>query len=142
MSESEASEFRMRWRKNWLEAISEFADRSLQERSWFGGPGFESPYYSFVEFNCRYFDDYALDQGYDSFVSDGLVSAIEANAVRNFHEVLSQYKSPRGDDYNHRAILDDPSWIEVIRLAEEAKSALLRVLRDPEELKTLRGDVA
>ena len=125
------------WRRNWLESLTEFADLALQQRSWFGGPGFESPYWSFVEFNCRYFDDYSLSAGYKEFVQDGYLTQSEADAVAAFHEAADQYKSPRGDDYDHVSILADPKWLNVVRLAGEAKAALLPLLHDPNELAIL-----
>ena len=127
------------WRKNWLQCIAEFADLPLQRRSWFAGPGFESPYWSFVEFNCRYFDDYSLSYGYDEFVKDGYLTQIEADSVAAFHSAADQYKSPGGDDYDHAAILSDPQWHHVVDLAGQAKAALLAVLQDPAELAILRG---
>ena len=127
------------WRKNWLESIAEFADLPLQQQSWFGSPGFESPYWSFVEFYCRYFDDYALNDGYSEFVKNGYLKQAEADAVASFHAIVAQYKSPNGDDYDHASILADPKWLHVVQVASIAKADLLTILHDPAELAILRG---
>ena len=134
------AEIRPRWRRNWLESISEFADQDLQRRSWFGGPDFNSPYWSFVEWMCRYFDDYSLSSGYAGFVEDGLVSQEEADAVRDFHNAADAYKAPNGDDYNHSAILSDPAWLNVVSLADTARLRLLTIIREPSERALLERE--
>ena len=101
------AEIRPGWRRNWLESIAEFADHDLQRRSWFGGPEYSSPYWSFVEWMCRYFDDYSLSSGYSQFIEEGLVSPEEAEAVSSFHAAADAYKAPDGNDYNHSAILSE-----------------------------------
>ena len=131
------AEIRPTWRRNWLESITEFADYDLQRRSWFGGPDFNSPYWSFTEWMCRYFDDYALSFGYAKFIGDGLVSQDEANAVREFHAAADAYKAPGGDDYNHSAILSDPAWLHVVSLADTARLRLLTIIKDPSERELL-----
>jgi hypothetical protein len=127
------AEIRPTWRRNWLESVAEFADHDLQRRSWCGGPEYNSPYWSFVEWMCRYFDDYSLSSGYPEFIEDGLVSQEEADAVREFHAAADVYKAPDGDDYNHSAILSDPSWLQVVSLADAARLRLLAIIKEPSE---------
>ena len=131
------AEIRPTWRQNWLESIAEFADLELQRRSWLGGNDYNSPYWSFVEWMCRYFDDYSLSSGYATFVADGLVSQEEADALREFHSAADAYKAPRGDSYNHSAILADPDWLHVVSLADAARLSLLTVIKEPSERKLL-----
>lgn len=133
---------RVAWRRNWLRCIAEFADLPLQQRSWPGGPGFESPYWSFAEFNCRYFHDQRLDDGYGDAVAGGLLTQAEADAVAALHAAVDRYKTPGGDDYGHAAILSDPQWQHVVHLADEARCALRAMLQDPTERAMLeREDV-
>ena len=127
------AEIRRTWRQNWLESIAEFADLELQRRSWFGGSEYNSPYWSFVEWMCRYFDDYSLSSGYAPFVSDGFVSQEEADAVRQFHAAADAYNAPGGDDYNHSAILADSAWLQVVSLANAARLTLLAIVSEPSE---------
>ncbi len=131
------AEIRPGWRRGWLESIAEFADLELQRRSWLGGDDYKSPYWSFVEWMCRYFDDYSLSDGYATFVTDGLVTLEEADVLREFHAAAYAYKAPGGDDYNHSAILADPEWLNVVSLADTARLSLLAVIKDPSERKLL-----
>lgn len=127
------AEIRPGWRRSWLESISEFADYDLQRRSWLGGDEYKSPYWSFVEWMCRYFDDYSLSFGYAQFVDEGLVSQEEADAVSEFHAAAETYNAPRGDNYNPAAILSDPAWLRVVSLADTARLRLLAIITEPSE---------
>lgn len=131
------AEIRPSWRRNWLESLAEFANYELQRRSWFGGPEYNSPYWSFVEWMCRYFDDYSLSSGYRQFVEDGLVSPEEAEAVSVFHAAADAYKAPDGNDHNHSAILSDPAWLHVVSLADAARVQLLAIIKEPSERELL-----
>jgi hypothetical protein len=135
------AEIRPTWRKNWLESIYEFAAYDLQCRSWRGGAEFDSPYWSYSEWMCRYFDDYALSYGYEAVIADGLVTPQEAEAVREFHEAAEAYKPPRNDPHDHEAILADPKWQHVVAVARSASAKLSKLLNDPSERALLeRGD--
>ena len=131
------AEIRPGWRRNWLESIAEFADHDLQRRSWFGGPEFNGPYWSFVEWMSRYFDDSSLSSGYSQLIEGGLVSPEEAEAVSAFHVAADAYKAPGGDDYNHSAILSDTAWLEVVSHADAARLRLLAVINEPSERELL-----
>lgn len=133
-------EIRPNWRRNWLICIAEFSDYELQRRSWLGGPEYDSPYWSFVEWMCRYFDDFSLSLGYAGFVNDGLVTSAEAKAVEAFHKAAKAYRPPAEDDYNHNAILADPAWQHVVALADAARQALLTIIQEPAERAILVRD--
>ena len=121
----------------WLARFSEFADESLQRRSWLGDPPNESPHWSYVEWMCCYFDDCSLSEGYETFVDQGFVSPAEAKAVLDFHQAASDYNAPNDDDYDHVAILDDPAWHRVIALAQVARERLLALVEKPDERRML-----
>ncbi len=127
------AEMRPAWRRSWLQSIAEFADYALQRQSWFGGPDYNSPHWSFSEWMCCYFDDLSLSSGYTGVIEDGLVSRKEANAVHEFHAVADAYKAPDGDDHNHSAILSDPAWLRVVSLADAARGQLLEIITEPSE---------
>lgn len=127
------AEIRLAWRQNRLESIAEFADLDLQRRSWSGGVDYGSPCWSFIEWMCRYFDDYSLSAGHAVFIADGLMSHAEADAVREFHAAAEAYKAPGGNGHDHAAILSDPAWLNVVSLADNARRRLLAVLDDPSE---------
>lgn len=98
-----------------------------------------NPHFSFVELRCSYFDDLGLsDGGYGWALAEGLVSADESAAVENFHHIAGIYESP-ADDYDHHAILADPTWAEVVAAARQAQAALLGLIDDPRERLLLTG---
>ena len=130
------SELQGNWRTRWLSSIEEFANLDDQKRLWLDPVG-TNPHYSFREyFNC-YFDDLDLNEGYDSAMREGFVSTEEATAVAEFHELADKYQEPRGDVYDHAAILNDPNWIEVVEAAKRAQVALSKIIDDPFERRLL-----
>jgi len=131
------AEIRPGWRRIWLQHIAEFSDLELQRRTWLGGPNYASPYWSFDEWICRYFDDSALSFGYSEIVAEGLVSQEEADAVSAFHAAADVYKPPTRNSADHPAILGDPKWLRVVALAEEARLQLLGMITVPEERAVL-----
>jgi hypothetical protein len=129
---SEAYELRRNWRKNWLTCLFEFSCRELQQHSWLTGSG--EWVSSYVECMCTYFDDLAINDGYESVLAEGLLTRKEASLVRHFHAKADAYEEPEGDQYDEEAILADPAWQEVVAAAQAAWSSLKAVLSDPEEL--------
>lgn len=124
------SHMRVGWRQNWLSSIQEFADEETQRRSWLN-PRNGNPHFSFPElFNC-YFDGLLLsDGGYAWALKEGLVTAEEATAVEDFHQLAKTYDSPGDDDGDHQAILADPKWADVVNAAKAAQTNLLTLLSD------------
>ncbi|MDT0510068.1 hypothetical protein [Novosphingobium sp. MMS21-SN21R] len=131
-------ERRRNWRANWLSSIQEFADDETQRRSWLDHKN-TNLHFSFVEYFSCYFDDLGLSDGdYDWALNRGMVSADEVEAVAAFHQAADTYDSP-SDEYNHKAILADPKWAEVVAAAKRAQSALSRLIDDPKERCLLLG---
>ena len=129
-------EFRRNWRTNWLSSIRDFADDETQRRLWLDATN-TNPHFSFVEYFCCYFDDLGLsDGGYEWTVKQGLLSEKEVAAVAGFHKTADAYDSPT-DDYDHRAILADPKWAEVVAAAKRAQAELLGLVDDPHERQLL-----
>jgi len=113
-------------RSLWLGSISEIADIHLQWASW-RNPENKNPHWSYVEIVESYFEQIGLREGYGYAVENRIVSAGEALAAKAFHELLSAYQPPNGDQFDHRAILEDPNWLAVSNAAEKAFEALLRL---------------
>lgn len=128
------------WRINWLRTIAEFAHFGLQIRSWLGGEEYSSPYWSFTEWMCRYFDALYLSGGYAVFRNDGIVSEEEVQAVRDFHAAADAYNAPAGNNSGHLAILSDPAWQNVVSLADKARVRLLTIVIDPVERSLLERE--
>ena len=129
-------EQRRNWRTNWLSSIKEFADDDTQRRLWLDTTN-ANPHFSFVEYLCCYFDDLGLSEGgYDSAAKEYLLSAEEAAAIADFHRILNTYPRPT-DVYDHKAILADPKWADVVASAKLAQAALLVLIDDPHERRLL-----
>jgi hypothetical protein len=133
------SELRKRWRLMWLQCVQEMSDLDQQKTFWLD-PTNTNPHWSFVEYSCGYFDDCWLsdhDGGYQRKLAQGWMNDEEIAAVREWHRLFKTYRPPGGDDYNDKAILEDPKWLEVVRLAGEARQCLARILSDEQELRAL-----
>jgi hypothetical protein len=128
-------ELRKHWRPAWLSSIQEFADIDTQRAKWLD-PKNTNRHWSFAEFMCCYFDDIGLDEtelGYSGWIEHGLITAIEAAAVADFHAIARAYKPPRGDHYDNAAILSDPKWLLVVEAAKKAQARLAELITDPRE---------
>jgi hypothetical protein len=124
-------ERRRNWRTNWLSSIQEFADEEVQRRMWLDTTNI-NPHWSYVEFFCCYFDDLGLSDGYGWAIQEAFVTNEEVTAVAGFHRVANAYSSPT-DNYDHKAILCDPKWAEVVAAAKQAQGRLLGLIEDPHE---------
>lgn len=132
--EADSAEFRRTWRVQWLGLIHDLADLDLQRRRWGRDP---SPYWGYIEFVCSYFDSTIYDESYDYVLSAGFISSAEFQAVAAFTQALYAHTSPTGDDYDNQAVLDDPKWHDVVRLAGEVRDELRPLITDPAELEAL-----
>jgi hypothetical protein len=128
------AELRKTWRANWLTCLQGFADEVLQRRTW---PGGETPYLSYDEDMCIYFDDMLNGDTYDWALAEGLVTEQEVAAVAKFHHLLLQYTPPSGNGLDSERILSDPAWIEVVMTAKKSIRELAAQLKDPEEREIL-----
>src|SRR5690606_4008924 len=93
------------WRENWLSSINELTSIDLQRNSWLDKTH-TNTHWSFVEFMCSYFDDLAIDNSYNYPLKKGWISNQEFEIVREWHELLDKYNSPKNNDYDHEAILN------------------------------------
>ncbi len=133
---SDITEQRHGWRTGWLSSIQEFADSETQSRMWLD-PTNTNPHWSFVEVNCCYFDRLYLSVGgYDWALGRGFICEEEVEAVAEFHKIAGIYRSPT-DDYDHKAILEDTGWKNVVFAAKKAQLALSKLLNTQAELKLL-----
>ena len=112
------------WRSNWLQFIAHLSNIELQRERWLSPENYPSPYWSFAEFMCMYFDDLGLNSGYEELVAACNVTVTEAAILQDLHASLSAYDSPSGNDYDHAAILADPKWAAVVSLAQQARGRL------------------
>jgi hypothetical protein len=110
-------------RKSWFEAIQNISDLNVQKQKWVDSDN-SNPYYSFVECMCMYFDDLGLsDQDYEQWIQQGIITETEYKLVKSFHEQLAVYKPPT-NEWDHEAILRDPAWITITKLAQKTLKEL------------------
>ena len=119
------------WRERWLSCINQLTSLDLQKKSWLDKTH-TNPHWSFVEFMCSYFDDLAIEDTYNYQLDKGWVTKLEFKIIKNWHIALDNYKSPKNDDYDNEAILDDPKWIEILRNGMEIRNELGKTLNDTE----------
>jgi hypothetical protein len=88
---------------------------------------------------CVYFDDvlFGAEDPYQFRLDAGFLSEAEAAAVSEFHALAESYSAPNGDDWNNRAILEDPDWQEIVRAAQMAQNSLLELSKDQAEIESL-----
>jgi len=122
------------WRKRWLGSINELTSIELQKKSWMDKKT-SNPHWSFVEFMCSYFDDLVIDNDYQEQLKESWISNSEFEIIKNWHNALSNYKSPT-TDHDREAILEDENWQKIVGLGLEAKRKLSEHLEN-EELKIL-----
>lgn len=137
-TQTASAEVRANWRANWLSSIQELADLEMQRATWLN-PHNDNPHYSFVEYVEVYFDDLLFGDasgGYAAAIAEGLLSEEEAAAASTLHALLDRYKAPT-DDYDHRAILEDPAWHRVVGAARETQASLSTIIVQPEERASL-----
>ncbi|MFK8037485.1 MAG: hypothetical protein AB8B74_04295 [Crocinitomicaceae bacterium] len=103
------------WRRNWILMIKDLTNLEYQKRTWLD-PKNSNPYYSFIEFMCSYFDDLNISDGYENLINNGLVSKTEYDSIYEWNKLLSEYESPKNDDYDNNAILNDPKWTRIIEI--------------------------
>jgi hypothetical protein len=106
----------------------------LQRRTWLAPPT-PSPHWSYVEFCCSYPAPEQLEFARNS----GHLSKAEFDLLATLKKAISEHEPPRGDAYDHRAILADPAWHRVVEKATKAREELLALSVDPVERNYLMG---
>lgn len=120
------------WRERWLECVNELTSLELQMKSWLDTTQ-TNPHWSFIEFMCIYFDDLHLDDHYQYFLNKGWITSEEFEIIKDWHEALDKYKSPRNDDHDRQSILNDPKWREIVEKGINSKNKLVEVVSSKEK---------
>jgi hypothetical protein len=126
------SDDKILWRERWLGCINELTSLNLQKKSWLDKTH-TNPHWSFVEFMCSYFDDLGIDDNYKYPIDKGLLTDQEFETIKNWHEALDKYNSPKNNDYDHQAILTDPKWLDILQIGLTMKSKLASTLNETEK---------
>lgn len=114
-------------RLNLWDAVSELSDLHFQRETW---GSIDNPHFTYVEC-CECFFD-CLPDGVDAALGCGLISEHEGAALAPLLHAVDGYKPPNGDGYDNVAILIDPNWREVVRIAEVARRTLLSLVDENE----------
>lgn len=125
------------WRRSWLNAIGELTSLETQKRLWLN-PTKTNIHDSFVEFMCFYFDDLSIEDNYKWPLENSHITVDEYNTIKDWHELLSSYKSPNDNDTDDAAIIADQKWLDIVEQGAQAKTYLASKLAD-QELKDLLG---
>ena len=133
-------ELKQRWRLYWIHCVFEFSNIKLQRMSWIEGedanwPNDEGWPSSFEECISAYFDNLALDDGYDKAVESGNISKEEAIKADAFTKLAYTYLEPSEDPAE---ILEDEEWLEVVSLAKEFWDYLKRSVSSNREIALIK----
>ena len=127
------------WRNRWLSSINELTSYELQKKSWLDKTN-TNPHWSFVEFMCSYFDDLAIDNDYETPIRAEWISKNEYEVIKIWHKKLNSYKSPKNNDYDVEAILNDKLWQAIVTEGQITKNLLSQII-DKDEVKTLNENI-
>ena len=119
------------WRERWLGCINELTSLELQRKSWLNRTN-TNPHWSFVEFMCNYFNDLAIDENYKYQLDNNCITSQEFEIIKDWHAALDKYNSPKNDDYDHQAILNDSKWLEILKSGVTMKKKLAVRLNEKE----------
>ena len=115
------------WRKNWLNSINELTTLELQKNSWLNSEN-KNPHWSYIEFLSCYFDDLEISENYTDELNINLISQQEYEIIKDWHNRLNKYEEPNNDSYNHKLILEDSKWYEIVEIGKNAKRQLSQIL--------------
>lgn len=119
------------WRNRWLSCLNELTPLKLQRESWLDKTN-SNPHWSFVEFMCSYFDDLGIDNNYEYQLKKEWISKKEFETIKQWHELLDKYNSPKNNDYNHTSIIEDNTWELIIQEGLKAIRELYKNLSKKE----------
>lgn len=104
------------------EVIGQMADMEWQQRVWLRQEGEE--FSSFAEMMGVWFGELSIQQ---VLAGDHPYWQLPPETVRIITPVIDAFEAyvpPENDDYNHEAILSDPAWHAVCKLAAKAQKKL------------------
>jgi len=124
-------------RARWINSLFELAHREYQIRLWIEDD-YENAIGSYSECLCKYFDDLDLVNGYEDFLSEGIISKLESDIVLELHSEFSSY-SNRIDKKNlsDNKILMDPEWMMITKLALQTWNKLKEIIQSEKEKKLM-----
>ena len=101
--------------QNIYDDIEELSDLDLQRKLWLNENNDTGLISSFVEVNCRLFDDNRLDDVIDKEVIEFPISNELISELYQLRNLLNIYKAKKSD----QEIINDPKWLKVVAQAKE-----------------------
>ena len=139
-------EDKLRWRHNILGTVAALSDIDFQRATWLD-PKMQNPAFTYVEFTNSFYDfcggywkvteKDAEEAPFAGPLDEGVISELERDLFWDLHLALLRDEQP--DDYDHEAILNSASWIEVVRVAGIVVEKLKNTLKSPEDLAMLEN---
>jgi len=119
-------------RGQWLYCLLILSDIDHQTERWLD-VRIRNPHYTFDEFIECYYD--VIWRGdYKEMIECGYFSQEEYEIVKEFHEAIDTYQPPKGRYYDHKAILNDLKWQEIVALGRKSLDKLKTIIKDQDEL--------
>ncbi len=132
-------ETRLAVRRNWLCSLFEFAHLDFQKRLWLDA-SYPDIIGDYSEAICSYFNDLNLEEGYNSFVSEGIVTQQEYEIVKDFHSLLDNYVNrPEKRTLSDKHILKDIEWINLTNLAKANWENLKTIIQNKDDLEFMNA---
>jgi len=102
------------WKECVLDVVRRVADRSYQEKAWFGeGDSVSSP----EELICEIFDDYMYDEFLKSADID--MTPLQNQLGKELKAKLNEYSDSIGEFTDPEHVLGNPQWEKVRKAAEK-----------------------
>ncbi len=81
-----------------------------------------------------------IDDNYKYQFDNAWLTNQEFDIIKDWHHNLDKYDSPKNDDYDHVAILENAKWLDIIKRGQIMKSKLIGVLNEIEK-KILTNEI-
>lgn len=130
MNNFDIATYRKNWRMSWLYNLVALSDLRFQNR-WIDRR-ITNPAWTYVEFMESYFGDLQLEDGYKEKINEKFLTRNEYNCIKDFHELLQQYRETNIDDPD--AILKDSNWLKIVAIGRESVLNLKKIIIDPDEI--------
>ena len=112
------TEIRNNVRCTWIECLYELSHLEYQKNLWIEAK-YEGLVGDFWESICTYFNDINLEEGYRTWIEQGLISNQEFEIVREFHQNLDEYvEQTNKENLSDLEILKDSRWHAIVAKAK------------------------
>lgn len=133
------TELRKNIRKRWILSLFEFAHIEFQKRLWILAD-YPKHVGDCTEAICQYFNDLSLEEGYDDFINEQIISQQEFDIIIDFHLILDEYiKRPEKNNLSDAKILKDQEWLNICEMAYSNWKKLKPLIEDIDEIQYIQS---